>query len=92
MEESDAAVPANFTLLVDKAIGGAVKELKWCPTMDLLALVNSKEEVWIQRAGSGSSWTRLLSLTSPSNHKTTSIAWRSPDGKEPAFKKLKKKN
>lgn len=69
-----------FRLLVDKNVGSVVVTEEWCPTMDLLVLMNEKNEVWIQRAGSGSSWTKLSSLSPSSNYKTISLSWRFPDG------------
>lgn len=79
-ENSEVEDIAPFKLLVDKGIGNDVLEAKWCPTMDLLGFINSKNEILVQRAGSGSSWARLLTLTGSSSTKPICISWRIPDG------------
>lgn len=79
VEDSEENV-APFRLLVDKGIGNEIIDSTWCPTMDLVALINSKNEVLVQRAGSGSSWTRLLLLSGSSSSPVSCISWRNPDG------------
>ena len=79
-ENFDDDFIAPFLLLVDRGIGNEITKSFWCPTMDLLCLVNNKNEVWVQRAGSGSSWTRLKTLASSSSSEVTDVSWRTPDG------------
>jgi hypothetical protein len=67
-----------FEQVYDKRIPSNIKSIKWCPTMDLLAIVVAapEEAIWIYRL----SWQRLWSLGTPEKIPVKAISW-SPDGK-----------
>ena len=71
---------SSFRLLVDRVLPCALELARWCPTMDLLVYSNEKGELFVQRAGSGDSWARLLQLNGSSEEKPTAARWRVPDG------------
>lgn len=66
-----------FEQLFDKQIPNKIKIVKWCPTMDLLAVVVAApdETIWIHRL----SWQRLWTLSLPEKLSINAISW-SPDG------------
>jgi hypothetical protein len=66
-----------FEQLFDKQIPKKIKIVKWCPTMDLLAVVVAApdETIWIHRL----SWQRLWTLNLPEKFSINAISW-SPDG------------
>lgn len=79
--------------LLDKRLPESVKVYSWCPTMDLVALANVKNAVWIQRLETKQcSWQKLCGIDplddadregKPDKDKdskeVTAISWR-PDG------------
>jgi hypothetical protein len=71
-----------FEQVFDKRLTSNIKMVKWCPTMDLLALVTStpEEAIWIHRL----SWQRLWCLTVPEKKAIMTICW-SPDGSQQAL-------
>ncbi len=63
-----------FKLLIDKTLGGEVKLMEWCPTMDLLAIITIQNELAVHRL----SWQRIF-LIKPHQSDVTALTWR-PDG------------
>lgn len=64
--------------LLDKRLSESTKLSEWCPTMDLIALVNVKDVITIQRLETKQcSWQKLCGIEPESE--VTSLCWK-PDG------------
>eukprot|EP01104_Vermistella_antarctica_P004133 TRINITY_DN14642_c0_g2_i1.p1 TRINITY_DN14642_c0_g2~~TRINITY_DN14642_c0_g2_i1.p1 ORF type:complete len:1193 (+),score=369.92 TRINITY_DN14642_c0_g2_i1:174-3752(+) len=89
-DEVESTPPGRaFSFLVDKTLPSsnhAIHLMSWCPTMDLFVQVVGPncETVLITRAGSGDTWTKLQTISSPNKQAIVSLEWR-PDGKILAF-------
>jgi Anaphase-promoting complex, cyclosome, subunit 4/Anaphase-promoting complex subunit 4 WD40 domain len=84
----------SFRVLVEKGVAADVEQLSWCPTMDVLCVMSSNQ-CYLQRAGSGDTWSRVVALQAmakvqknsaldgakqQADRRWTCVAWR-PDGK-----------
>ena len=65
----------SFRQLEDVGCPADILAMKWCPKMDLIAVITAEGAVWLNRL----SWQRVWTLRS-SDYKAISLAWR-PDGK-----------
>ena len=65
----------SFTHLGEKLLAADVRALRWCPTMDLLAIVTGDGQLATHRLN----WQRLWAISPES--RIQSLCWR-PDGKE----------
>jgi hypothetical protein len=67
--------------LLDKRLAESIKFYEWCPTMDLVALVNAKNVISIQRLETKQcSWQKLCGIEpGEGDSEVTATTWR-PDG------------
>jgi hypothetical protein len=69
-----------FEELFDKMLATDIKIIKWCPKMDLVAIVTADNAVWINRLN----WQKLWNLTSNDRlqyKSITAVTWKPDDGK-----------
>lgn len=71
--------------LLDKRLPERIKLYEWCPTMDLLAVVNVKNTTTIQRLETKQcSWQKLCNIETTEGQDVTALTWR-PDGMTISF-------
>lgn len=70
----DGALQA-FSQLIDRGLSSEVQQARWCPTMDLLAMLTADGQLQLHRLN----WQRLWSVTFDSP--VASFCWR-PDGRQ----------
>ena len=68
-----------FEELFDRMLSTDIKIIKWCPKMDLVAIVTADNAVWINRLN----WQKLWNLTSNDRlqyKSITAVSWKPDDG------------